>query len=44
MVQDRCDLASEKEGKRGLKKKKKLSLMNTGYDSPLICSELPGKP
>lgn len=44
MVQDRCDLASEKEGKRGFKKKKKRSLMNMGYDSPLICSELPGKP
>ena len=45
MVQDRCDLASEKEGKRGFKKKKKKrSLMNMGYDSPLICSELLGKP
>lgn len=42
MVQERCDLASEKKGKRGLKKKKKNleSLMNKGYDSPLICSEL----
>lgn len=44
MVQERCDLASEKEGKRGLKKKNLESLMNKGYDSSLICSELPGKP